>query len=631
MLSGMLRLDKRHDCRKPITSDILISLLDALKFVCYSVYETCLFKVSFLVAFLEFLRVGEIAKSNFYENHNVKRSNITIDSNSGSLNITIPSCKTDQLGNSVTFVLERNKSCSVCPVQLMSDYFAMRHKNDGHLFCHANEKTLRIGVATQSFLDGLDENSIKMKGRWKAAYKGKYRNKPRIVFKNLISGYLKDIWVIGSSIVTRASDHAQIMPVGASLRLEKIGCQLVWIAKGNSNTKCNVQNSIVDCSHLVLTAIPRHLPVNATSLDLRHGFVKTAGANSFLSKNLRLQDINLSSNRINSIPNGLFLHPFKQLLLVNMSHNYLTIFPEFHASIKALNIIDLTFNSITHFNNEDIEQIEKLGEVNILLGGNPFQCSCKTLQFLKWLGQTNRVLDILDLTCVTEKASRRFISEVISNMKTFEISCKTKFWLPFAVSITSIIVMAIITTVIFFRYKYAVEYFLLRLKMKMKNYKELQQEYTYDAFISYSHTDAEWVKQFYDKVNSMGFELCLDAKDFIAGNSIAENVINAIDSSRKVIFILTRNFLKSNWGSYEMEMTRMHAFQKGREDMVIIVVKDQIEVDEMPDVMKEMWFKIICIKWPNDDNLPYNTEDIFYDKMKISLKRKEQTTRKLVV
>ncbi|XP_071123182.1 uncharacterized protein [Mytilus edulis] len=206
MLRGMLRLDKRHDCRKPITIDyhILTRLLDALNLICYSVYETCLFKASFSVAFFGFLRVGEIAKSNFNENHIVKRSNITFGNNSGSLYIVVPSSKTDQLGNSVTIVLERYKISSICPVQLMSDYIAMRHKDDGHLFCHANMKTLtryqfsnilkktlaflghnpsefnthslRIGAATQSFLDGLDENSIKLKGRWKsAAYKGYIR------------------------------------------------------------------------------------------------------------------------------------------------------------------------------------------------------------------------------------------------------------------------------------------------------------------------------------------------------------------------------------------------------------------------------------------------------------------------
>ncbi|XP_052089247.1 toll-like receptor 4 [Mytilus californianus] len=284
----------------------------------------------------------------------------------------------------------------------------------------------------------------------------------------------------------------------------------------------------------------------------------------------------------------------------------------------------MTYNSITHFVDNELNQIENLGEINIFLKGNPLQCSCKALQFLKWFGQTKRVPDILDLKCVTEKASRTFLIEVIADLRKFEISCKTKVWLPVAVFITSIIIVAMILIFICFRYKYALEYFLLRWKMKMKNYKKLKQEYTYDTFISYSHTDVEWVKQFYDKLNSMGFELCLDAKTFIAGNGIAENVIDAIDSSRKVIFILTHNFLKSSWGSYKMELTRMHAFQKGREDMVIIVVMDKIIVSDMPEIMKSMWFKIICIQWPNGGNLPYNTEECFYEKLKISLKKKEQ-------
>ncbi|XP_071137883.1 toll-like receptor 4 isoform X2 [Mytilus edulis] len=419
---------------------------------------------------------------------------------------------------------------------------------------------------------------------------------------------------------------------GFNLRVLSLKDNEMWSCIGTFTGITNVEYFDMSgwrCEKLsinLLYGFPNLKTLKASGSHLGKGFVNLAGAGSFLSKNLRLKDINLSFNKINSIPDGLLLRRFEQLSSVNMSYNNLKIFPKFHASIKTLKIIDLTFNSITWFNDEDIEHIEKLGEVDILLRGNPFQCSCKTLQFLKWLSETNRVPDILDLTCVTEQASRRFMSEVISNLKTFEISCKTKFWLTFAVSITSIVVLAIILTVVFFRYKYAVEYFLLRFKMKMKNYNDLQQEYIYDAFISYSHTDSVWVKQFHDKVNSMGFELCLHDKDFIAGESIAVNVLNAIDSSRKVIFIITHEFLKSSWGSYEMEMTRMHAFQKGREDMVIVVVKDDIKITDMPEVMKNMWIKITCIQWPNDDNLPYNTEEIFYEKMKMSLQRREDTT-----
>ncbi|VDI08471.1 Hypothetical predicted protein [Mytilus galloprovincialis] len=381
----------------------------------------------------------------------------------------------------------------------------------------------------------------------------------------------------------------------------------------------------------LLYGFPNLRTLKAKASLIGKGFKNTANAGSFLSKSLKIVDINLSSNKITTIPKGLFMRLFEQLSSVNMSHNNPTVFPQFHSRIKQLKRIDLTFNAFTHLVEDDIDEIQKLGEVELLLKGNPFQCNCKTLQFLKWLGESKRVRDILDVTCVTDTAYRTFMSEVISDLKTFEISCKTKFWLPFDVSITSIVVLAIILTVVFFRYKYAIEYFLLRFKMKMKNYNELQQEYTYDAFISYSHTDSVWVKQFHDKVNSMGFELCLDAKDFIAGESIAENVINAIDSSRKVTFIITHDFLMSTWGSYEMEMTRMIAFQRGREEMVIIVVKDKITVSDMPKILNSIWFKTICIQWPNNDNLPYNTEEHFYEKIKISLQQNEESTGNVVI
>ncbi|XP_071137881.1 toll-like receptor 4 [Mytilus edulis] len=448
-------------------------------------------------------------------------------------------------------------------------------------------------------------------------------------YKFMLPKTLKELY-IEDNIATDMTNVEIIN--GHNLRVLSLRDNVIWSCKGGFTGTIHVEYFDMSgwtCKKLsfkLLYGFPNLKALKAIGSRLGPGFVNTAGAGSFLSKNLRLQDINLSSNMINSIPDGLFVRRFQQLLSVNMSYNNLTIFPKFHASIKTLKIIDLTFNSITHLKNKDIKQIEKLGEVDIFLKGNPFQCSCKTLQFLKFLGQSKRVPDFLDLTCVTEKASRRFMSEVISNLKTFEISCKMKFWLPFAVSITSVIVLAITITAVFFRYKYVVEYFVLRFKMKMRNYKELRQQYAYDAFISYSHADSEWVKDFYDMVNSMGLELCLDAKDFIAGNSIAENVINAIDSSRKVIFIITRNFLKSTWGSYEMEMTRMHAFQKGREDMVIVVVKDEIKITDMPEILKRMWSKITCIQWPNDDNLPYNTEEVFYEKIKMSLKKKEEST-----
>ena len=79
-MRGMFRLDKRHDCRKPITLTILIKLTEALNKVCFSVYESVLFSCAFLIAFFGYLRVGEIAMSYLNSNHIVKISDVAFDS-----------------------------------------------------------------------------------------------------------------------------------------------------------------------------------------------------------------------------------------------------------------------------------------------------------------------------------------------------------------------------------------------------------------------------------------------------------------------------------------------------------------------------------------------------------------------
>ena len=47
-------------------------------------------------------------------------------------------------------------------------------------------------------------------------------------------------------------------------------------------------------------------------------------------------------------------------------------------------------------------------------------------------------------------------------------------------------------------------------------------------------------------------------------------------------------------------MARIHAFRSGRSGLLIIL-KDKLAIEEMPDLLKRMWWKIVCMKWPNDE------------------------------
>ena len=69
MLSGMERMHKRVNARKPITFEILEKIINVLLHVCNSYYEATLFAACFSVVFWGFLRVGEFALSQNSETH----------------------------------------------------------------------------------------------------------------------------------------------------------------------------------------------------------------------------------------------------------------------------------------------------------------------------------------------------------------------------------------------------------------------------------------------------------------------------------------------------------------------------------------------------------------------------------
>ncbi|MBD2126870.1 toll/interleukin-1 receptor domain-containing protein [Microcoleus sp. ZQ-A2] len=79
----------------------------------------------------------------------------------------------------------------------------------------------------------------------------------------------------------------------------------------------------------------------------------------------------------------------------------------------------------------------------------------------------------------------------------------------------------------------------------------------YDVFISYSHKDSAWVQgTLLAKLESHGFKVCIDFRDFPGGSTSIRNMEKAVLESKRVILVLTKNYLKSEWGEFENIMAR---------------------------------------------------------------------------
>ena len=76
----------------------------------------------------------------------------------------------------------------------------------------------------------------------------------------------------------------------------------------------------------------------------------------------------------------------------------------------------------------------------------------------------------------------------------------------------------------------------------------------FDAFVSYSHHDGPWVYQQlrpYLEDEEPAFRLCIHERDFMAGAAIAENIACGLKTSRRMILVLSKAFLRSDWCHHE--------------------------------------------------------------------------------
>ncbi|XP_052073419.1 toll-like receptor 4 [Mytilus californianus] len=365
----------------------------------------------------------------------------------------------------------------------------------------------------------------------------------------------------------------------------------------------------------LLSHFPKLITLIAQDANLGIGLNALQNASEFLKMNLDLQHIDLMNNNLKTLPDGLFCHPFRHKLSIILDRNNLQSLPNFPSKQNKIKLISLKYNRFSCLSEDDMAKLNIIKPSSIFLRGNPIECSCNTLHFLKWVHQSGLISDVDEIECVLQTGTLSILSQFLRNLKKFEISCQTKLWVTLASCITSVTILALIFGIIYYRYRFAFEYFFLRIKMKLRHYQPLLEDFNHDAFISYSHKDISWIKTLYDNLQSKGFSLCLYHKDFKGGMPIAECIVEAINSSRKVVFVITEDFLESSWGTYEIEMTRMHAFREGRESMIIVILKDDIKKDKLPKALKEIWYKVVCIVWPSDPEAPYNSEEIFYKKL----------------
>ena len=132
----------------------------------------------------------------------------------------------------------------------------------------------------------------------------------------------------------------------------------------------------------------------------------------------------------------------------------------------------------------------------------------------------------------------------------------------------------------------------------------------YHAFLSYEHTDDGWVENELIPVveEEWGLTVCIGRRDFEAGKPISENIVDAIDKSKKTILIITPGFVESSWCDFEMQM----ALTKGRQH-IIIIYKEDVAIKKMSKTLRALMKSLNYIEYSEEH------QELFWQRLHDSL------------
>ena len=96
------------------------------------------------------------------------------------------------------------------------------------------------------------------------------------------------------------------------------------------------------------------------------------------------------------------------------------------------------------------------------------------------------------------------------------------------------------------------------MKRKKKPTERLENngEKDFDIFISYSNHDKEFVENILvpkleNQTNLINYKCLLPVRDFVPGIGIMDQIAEAVESSACTMIILSKHFVKSQWGLHE--------------------------------------------------------------------------------
>ena len=328
---------------------------------------------------------------------------------------------------------------------------------------------------------------------------------------------------------------------------------------------------VIDCKRRNLTAAPPKVPRGRVQLDLRENDIREIPPYPYMENVTALY---LTHNKIQAL-NESTVQKFARIQILFIDSNKLTDLPR--------NIENVNFTSLA-------------------IHHNFFKCDCTTKWMKNWLRRkAGQILNIENVLCNSEGNTQgkaiytlpddKFVCKQNVEDKTDTRSIiKEKTFRIIALTLGGSLVLTFIAFILLYKFRGEVKVFMYTHFNwhPFDRIDDSDSSKVYDAFVSYSGSDYQWVvNTLQERLENHDppYKLCIHERDFLVGAPIQENILNSVNQSKRMLMVLSRAFLRSEWCLLEFRAAHRKVLEE-RMNYLVIILFDDVNMDELDDEMK---------------------------------------------
>lgn len=294
---------------------------------------------------------------------------------------------------------------------------------------------------------------------------------------------------------------------------------------------------------------------------------------------------------------------------------------EVFGNLTQLHTLQLNRNGMQSITVDALESMPKLRYLDIR--SVPLTCTCTNSLLQNWtLKQTKvQVVYLYNLPCPNEPKHQFYNFDT----KVCYIDLGEYLFLSTAIVVFLLTVTPLLYVKLYWRMKYSYYVFRSWFGEQWRRIRDEEENCKYDAFISYNSSDEKWVMdQLMPNLegNGSSFKLCLHHRDFELGRDIVDNIVSSVYGSRKTICVVSRNFLRSEWCSLEIQLASYRLFDEHR-DVLLLVFLEPISERLLSSYhrMRKVMLKKTYLQWPGHNcNDPTQAHELFWNQLRRAMR-----------